>query len=75
MDEQTYENASQYTEETAHSAFEELDVANHITLVRIYDVMIALLRNVNPTEADALVRLHEQGEFLSPPLAINTSQE
>ena len=54
-------------EQLKHSAEENLAVVNYITMTRIYDALIVLLRNINPEEAKALVEAHEKGILLAPP--------
>lgn len=39
-------------------------------LMRIYDVNMAILSNINKPEADALYEAHERGEILNPDLFI-----
>lgn len=46
-----------------------------IQLTRVYDVGIAILRNMNKDEADALVEFHEHGGFLSPPPSYTLEDE
>lgn len=48
---------------------ENVDIANTIILWRIYDVLMGLYSNINPDEAKKLVKLHEEGTFVTPPPA------
>lgn len=57
------------TEPIEHNIEDEFELANHILLRRINDVLMLLLRNANPEEADQLANLHTAGIFISPPLA------
>lgn len=43
-----------------------LSLVNTVTLMRIYDVLLGMYSNINPEEADALVKLHEAGDFAGP---------
>ena len=45
---------------------DNLGVVNTITLMRIYDVLMGIYSNMNPDEADAMVKMHEQGIFATP---------
>ncbi len=56
-------------ENVSHDLFDGLDAANHITLLRIYDVMHLILKNINPEDALMINKLHEAGHILAPPTA------
>lgn len=58
-------------EEVNHeiSGTEEILTASLIVQTRIYDALIVLLRNINPSEAEALVSAHGRGILLAPPPA------
>lgn len=56
-------------ETKTHDLFEELDAASHVTLLRIYDVMHLILKNINPDDALMINKLHEAGHILAPPTA------
>jgi hypothetical protein len=51
------------------SAEDNLGMVTAITLIRIYDVLLGIYSNINPEEADNLVKLHEAGAFASPDVA------
>jgi hypothetical protein len=44
----------------------EPEVVNSILLWRIYDVMSLLLANINSTDWQTIMKLHEQGGFMTP---------
>ena len=50
------------------------DAVNSIMLWRIYDVLLGIYSNVNPEEAQNLVKLHEDGIFVTPPPAYREGQ-
>lgn len=56
-------------EPVEHNIEDEFEVANFIVLRRINDVLMFLLRDVNPDAANHLASLHEQGIFVTPPPA------
>lgn len=63
------------TEPVEHNVVDELGVANYIVLRRINDLLMTILNNINPEDADALANLHEQGIFVSPPPAWRPGSE
>lgn len=50
---------------------EEIKVAQFITLLRIYDVLMAMYTEQNPEGSDELLKLHKEGNLLgsSPAMA------
>jgi hypothetical protein len=44
-----------------------------IALQRLYDVQMTMLMHMNPTKAEQLAQLHEQGRTLSPPFTVAAS--
>lgn len=42
-------------------------VINTILLLRIYDVMMCIAREINPEEAYKVYEAHSQGKIFSPP--------
>jgi hypothetical protein len=54
-------------EELKHEVEDNLALVNYVVSMRIYDVLIAVLRNLNPNEAEALVEAHSRGILLAPP--------
>lgn len=48
---------------------DNLEIAKIVTLMRMYDVLLGIYSNINPEEADNLVKLHEAGAFASPEIA------
>jgi hypothetical protein len=57
------------SEPIEHDMQDEMELANFIILRRINDVLMLLLKNTNPQDADAIAKMHEQGIFISPPPA------
>lgn len=47
---------------------EELLLAIYITNRRIYDVLALLLRNLDEESAETLMKIHEEGGFVTPEL-------
>ena len=41
------------------------NIVNTIVLMRIYDVLLLILDNLNPTDARRVAEGHENGQFLS----------
>jgi hypothetical protein len=68
------------SEDTSIMEKEELDTAAHfntvvlIQLARIYDVMLALLTNVNPEQGRQIAAMHEAGQFLGAAPAVAISE-
>jgi len=58
-----------------HDLEDELDMANFVTLRRIYDVLMGIYSNVNPGEAESLVKLHADGIFVTPPPAFRVEED
>lgn len=48
----------------------ETELASIALLMRIYDIQLAILHAMNPTQADAVFEAHERGENFNPPLYI-----
>jgi len=49
-----------------HEIDEDWNTVNFIMLRRLNDVMMYVLREMNPDAANQLASLHEQGIFVSP---------
>lgn len=54
---------------------ENVEIVNFITLTRIYDVLIAMLDEINQEKARKIVALHAEGQLLAPPPAIRAEEE
>lgn len=46
-----------------------------IQMTRVYDVGLAILKELNPEAANNLLTWHEAGNFISPPPSYNEEQE
>jgi hypothetical protein len=51
---------------------DEIQSAILVTLMRLYDVQMALLNETNPTVADIIFEKHEKGEDYNPTIYIPT---
>lgn len=58
-------------DEQHHDVQDEIHLVNYIMIRRVYDVLLGIYSNINPSEADALARLHEDGGFASPEPSIS----
>lgn len=61
----------QATHTDGGACLEEIDagqvlMASYITQRRIYDVMMRVLANINPKDAEILLELHTDGLFATP---------
>ena len=68
-DNSNVDDVSDNTEETSELDAMSPEVAPGLSLIvqmRIYDTLMALLREQNPTIGDALFKLHSDGGVLSP---------
>jgi len=58
-----------------HDIEDELEIAMFVTQRRIYDVLMGIYSNINPGEAEDLVKLHADGIFVTPPPAFRVEDE
>jgi hypothetical protein len=73
MEEKNFERGLEPTAPVVlESQPDEVQSAILVTLMRLYDVQMALLNEINPTVADFIFEKHEKGEDYNPTIYIPT---